>query len=185
MRVGYARASARDQKLEVQLGRLADCDPIFSEKASGKNTARPELTKCLEYVRGGDVLVVTKLDRLARSVQHLIEITQLLERKKVDLVVLDQQIDTSTLTGKLLFHILAAIAEFEHGIRAERIAEGLEAAKAAGRLHTTPFKLSAAQVEQLRERHGAGESVGALARAYKLDASTIYRYLRRGDGVAS
>ena len=113
MKVGYARVSTSGQKLDLQLDRLADCDRIYREKvsaASAKN--RPELKNALDFVREEDVFVVTKLDRLARSVVDLSNIVQRLEEKKVDLVVLDQGIDTTTIYGKLQFNILAAIGEF-------------------------------------------------------------------------
>jgi DNA invertase Pin-like site-specific DNA recombinase len=103
MRVGYARVSTTEQNIEAQLERLSDCEKIFSEKKRGSLVECPELAACLEYVRQGDTLVVTRLDRLARSVTHLCAIADTLRRKNVCLVVLDQAIDTSTPTGKLLF----------------------------------------------------------------------------------
>ena len=117
MRVGYARVSTAGQKLDLQLERLADCDRVFHEKVSGKSTRnRPELQNALDFVRDGDVFVVTKLDRLARSVVDLANIVQKFEVKNVDLVVLDQGIDTTSIYGRLQFNILAAIGEFERGI---------------------------------------------------------------------
>jgi DNA invertase Pin-like site-specific DNA recombinase len=121
MRVGYARVSSVGQKLDVQLDRLSDCDRIFKEKVSAASTAkRPELKKALDFVRLGDVFVVTKLDRLARSVVDLSNIVQLLEEKDVDLIVLDQGINTTSIYGRLQFNILAAIGEFERGLIQER-----------------------------------------------------------------
>src|SRR5580698_8534621 len=119
-RVGYARVSSRDQSLDVQREKLSDCDRLYEEKHSASSSARPELARALEYVREGDSLVVTKIDRLARSVSHLCNIAAELERKGVALCVLDQAIDTSVATGRLLFHMLGAIAEFELAIRADR-----------------------------------------------------------------
>ncbi len=121
MKIGYVRVSSAGQKLDVQMDRLADCDRIFHEKAStGFTKCRPELLKALDYVRDEDVFVVTKLDRLARSVVDLAGIVQKLESKKVDLVVLDQGIDTTTMYGRLPFNILAAIGEFERELIRER-----------------------------------------------------------------
>jgi DNA invertase Pin-like site-specific DNA recombinase len=101
MRIGYARVSSSGQRLDAQLDRLADCNRIFHEKVSGKSTkGRPELQNALDFVREGDVFMVTKLDRLARSVVDLASIVQKLETKKVDLVVLDQGIDTTTMYGR-------------------------------------------------------------------------------------
>ena len=117
MRVGYARVSTAGQKSDLQLERLADCDRVFHEKVSGKSTRnRPELQNALDFVRDGDVFVVTKLGRLARSVVDLANIVQKFEVKNVDLVVLDQGIDTTSIYGRLQFNILAAIGEFERGI---------------------------------------------------------------------
>ena len=117
MKVGYARVSTSGQNLDLQLDRLADCDRIYREKASaGSAKNRPELKNALDFVREEDVFVVTKLDRLARSVVDLSNIVQRLEEKKVDLVVLDQGIDTTNIYGKLQFNILAAIGEFERGL---------------------------------------------------------------------
>jgi DNA invertase Pin-like site-specific DNA recombinase len=132
-KVGNARVSSCSQSLDTQMEKLADCERIFSEKMSGRYAgARTELQKCLSWVRGGDVLVMTKLDRLARSTRDLLNVANLLEGKKVSLVVLDQQIDTSTATGKLLFTMLGAIAEFENEIRKDRQAVGLALAREIG-----------------------------------------------------
>ena len=129
MRVGYARVSSLGQKLDVQLDKLSDCDRIFHEKVSaGSTNLRLELQKALDFVRDDDVFVVTKLDRLARSVIDLSIIVQRLEEKKVDLVVLDQGIDTTTIYGRLQFNILASIGEFERGLIRERSREGREKA---------------------------------------------------------
>ena len=125
MKVGYARVSSVGQRLDVQFELLADCDRVFHEKASGATTKhRPELQNALDFVRDDDAFVVTKLDRLARSVVDLSVIVQKLESKKVDLVVLDQGIDTTTLYGRLQFNILAAIGEFERELIRERSLEG-------------------------------------------------------------
>ena len=106
--VGYARVSSVGQSLEVQLEKLKQCDKIYQEKHSGSSGKRPRLDACLEYVREGDTLVVTRLDRLARSTLHLCQIAEELQRKRVQLQVLDQQIDTNDATGRLLFHMLGA-----------------------------------------------------------------------------
>jgi DNA invertase Pin-like site-specific DNA recombinase len=103
--VGYARVSSVGQSLEVQLDKLRLCDKIFQEKKSGASDARPTLHTCLEYVREGDTLVVTRLDRLARSTLHLCQVVADLAHKQVHLQVLDQHIDTSDATGRLVFHI--------------------------------------------------------------------------------
>ena len=132
--VGYARVSSIGQSLDVQLDKLkADgCDEIFKEKRSGVTADRPELKECRKYVRKGDLLVITKLDRLARSTFHLTQIAEELREKGAELIVLDQNIDTSTSVGKLLFNVLASIAEFETEIRKERQFDGIQKAKEKG-----------------------------------------------------
>jgi DNA invertase Pin-like site-specific DNA recombinase len=130
--VGYARVSSVGQRLDVQLDKLKHCDKIFQEKKSGASSRRPRLQACLEYVREGDTLVVTRLDGLARSTLHLCQIAQELARKQVNLQVLDQHIDTGNATGHLLFNMLGAIAQFETEIRAERQMDGIQKAKARG-----------------------------------------------------
>src|SRR2546430_13101480 len=114
MKIGYGRVSTRDQNPDAQRDALAaaGCDKVFIDKASGKLARRPELDRALLVTRAGDQLVVTKLDRLGRSLEHLIGLSRNLQGSGVDLVVLDQGIDTSTAVGRLLFHILGAIAEF-------------------------------------------------------------------------
>src|SRR5881227_2758451 len=113
MQVGYARVSTQDQDLTIQRERLAFCEKLFADKASGTDAHRPQLQACLDYVREGDTLVITRLDRLARSTLHLCEIAAELARKQVHLQVLDQQINTRDATGRLVFHMLGAIAQFE------------------------------------------------------------------------
>jgi DNA invertase Pin-like site-specific DNA recombinase len=117
--------SSVGQTLEVQLDKLKHCDKVFQEKRSGASGKRPRLRACLEYVREGDALVVTWLGRLARSTLHLCQIAAQLERKQVGLQVLNQNIDTSDATGRLLFNMLGAIAQFETEIRAERQMDGI------------------------------------------------------------
>jgi DNA invertase Pin-like site-specific DNA recombinase len=127
MRIGYGRVSTRDQHPEAQHDALAaaGCEQIFIDKASGKLARRPELDKALLSAnRSGDQLVITKLDRLGRSLEHLIELSKLLQTRGVDLVVLDQGIDTSTAVGRMFFQILGAIAEFEHALMSERTLDG-------------------------------------------------------------
>lgn len=134
--VGYARVSSVGQSLEIQVDKLKSygCTKIYAEKKSGMNQSRLELIKCLDYVRDkDDTLVVTKLDRIARSSLHLGKIVEQLQTKEVNFVVLDQNIDTTTIYGRLTFQILASVAEFENGIRKERQKEGIEKAKRDGK----------------------------------------------------
>ena len=130
--IGYARVSSVGQSLDVQLDKLQHCNKIYQEKKSGAAGKRLRLEACLEYVREGDTLVVIRLDRLARSTLHLCQIAEELKRKQVNLQVLDQNIDTSDATGRLLFNMLGAIAQFETEIRAERQMDGIVKAQARG-----------------------------------------------------
>ena len=130
--VGYARVSSTGQDLGVQLDKLQGCDKVFKEKRSGVDAGRPELKRCLEYLREGDTLLVTKMDRLARSTSDLYRVVPLLVEKGVSFKVIDDpSIDTSSRTGKLVMGILALIAEFENDIRRERQMDGIARAKDA------------------------------------------------------
>src|SRR5215470_20300504 len=131
-RGGYARVSSIGQSLDVQREKLQHCDKRFQETYSGAVGTRPQLRACLDYVREGDTVVITRLDRLARSTLHLCQIAEQLAHKGVHLQVLEQQVDTHTPTGRMLFGMLAVIAQFETELRAERQREGIEKAKRAG-----------------------------------------------------
>lgn len=177
MRVGYARVSTSGQKLDLQLERLADCDRTFHEKVSGKSAKnRPELQNALNFVREGDVFVVTKLDRLARSVVDLANIVQKLEVKKVDLMVLDQGIDTTSIYGRLQFNILAAIGEFEREIIRERSCEGRLRALARGIKFGARPKLTKNELVQLvNDYETPGCSKAEIAEHYGISRSSVYR----------
>ena len=177
MRIGYARVSSSGQRLDVQLDRLSDCDRVFHEKVSGKSTkGRPELQSALDFVREGDVFVVTKLDRLARSVVDLAGIVQKLETKKVDLVVLDQGIDTTTMYGRLQFNILAAIGEFEREMIKERSTEGRIKAIERGVKFGAKPKLKNLEIQALiRDFEAPGCSKTVIAEHYGISRSSVYR----------
>lgn len=175
--IGYARVSSVGQSLEVQLDKLQHCDKIFEEKQSAASGKRLRLATCLEYVREGDTLVVTRLDRLARSTLHLCQIADFLARKGVQLQVIDQNIDTSDATGRLLFNMLGAIAQFETEIRAERQMDGIHKAKASGIQFGARPKLTPEQIADLRHRRLQGDLVRVLMRDYNISKATVYRYL--------
>jgi DNA invertase Pin-like site-specific DNA recombinase len=188
MRIGYARVSTRDQHPEAQRDALltAGCDPehVHIDKASGKLARRPELDKALLVLREGDQLVVTKLDRLGRSLTHLIDLSADLQRRGVDLVVLDQGIDTSTAVGRMFFQILGAIAEFEHALMSERTMDGLAAARARGRTGGQKPKLGPRQVtlarlmyDELGEDGKRRYTVADIAAEFGVTRPTIYRAL--------
>src|SRR6266478_9342161 len=154
--VGYARVSSVGQSLAVQLEKLTRCHKLFQEKKSRAADKRPQLEACLDYVREGDTLVVTRLDRLARSTLHLCQIAAELERKGVHLQVLDQHIDTGDATGRLLFNMLGAIAQFETELRAERQMDGIRKAKERGVPFGRKKKLTAEQIRALQRRRAQG-----------------------------
>jgi DNA invertase Pin-like site-specific DNA recombinase len=184
-RVGYARVSSVGQSLAVQLDKLQHCDKLFEETISGALEKRPRLAACLEYVREGDTLVVTRLDRLARSTLHLCQIAAELHRKQVHLQVLDQQINTGDATGRLLFHMLGAIAQFETELRAERQMDGIQKARARGIHLGRKKRLTNQQRAELQQQRGQGVLIKALMREYHLSKASVYRYLRNLDAVPS
>jgi DNA invertase Pin-like site-specific DNA recombinase len=177
--VGYARVSSVGQSLDVQLDKLKHCDKIFKEKKSGASDQRRRLKACLEYVRDSDTLVVTRLDRLARSTLHLCRIAEELQRKQVNLHVLDQNIDTSDATGRLLFNMLGAIGQFETEIRAERQMDGIKKAKERGIRFGRTKKLNQQQINELQKRRKNGALIKDLMTDYSLSKASVYRYLRQ------
>jgi len=191
MRIGYGRVSTRDQHPEAQHDALvaASCGEVFIAKASGKPARRPELDRALLSAnRAGDQLVITKLDRLGRSLEHLIDLSRDLQSRGVDLVVLDQGIDTSTAVGRMFFQILGSIAEFEHALMSERTIDGLAAARARGRTGGQKPKLGARQVtlarqmyEELGEDGKRRYTVAQIAAEFGVTRPTIYRHLSRAD----
>lgn len=175
--VGYARVSSLGQSLNVQLDRLKDCDKIFQEKKSGLDTARHELKNALDYVREGDIFVVTRLDRLACSTAHLCKIAETLRQKSVALKVLDQNIDTKDATGRLIFNMLGAIGQFETEIRAERQMDGILKAKEQGIKFGKKKSLANDQLSELKQKREQGIKVKSLMQEFNLSKATIYRYL--------
>ena len=183
MLVGYARVSTRDQSPELQLKALMDasCDRVFTEAASGAQRDRPELTAALDYLRPGDTLVVWKLDRLARSVHQLVETAAVLQAREIGLKVLTQQIDTTTPGGRLVFHMFAAIAEFERELTLERTYAGLAVARAAGRRGGRKPALGPAEVKRARAMlTNPTITVEEVAKQLGVPISTLYRHLPGG-----
>ncbi len=176
-KVGYARVSSVGQNLEVQLDKLYGCDKIFQEKISGASNARPQLKACLDYLREGDILIITRLDRLARSTLHLCQIAEVLAEKDVALQVLDQNINTTDATGRLLFNMLGAIGQFETEIRAERQMEGIAKAKERGVHFGRKKQLSDRDIADLKTARSEGVLIKDLMQKYRLSKASIYRYL--------
>ncbi|MDQ0421954.1 DNA invertase Pin-like site-specific DNA recombinase [Peteryoungia aggregata LMG 23059] len=151
--IGYARVSTRDQNPNMQIDALKNqgCDPIFVESASGRNLERPKLEAALQALNPGDTLVVWRLSRLARSVRHIIAVSDFLQAHQIGLKILDQAIDTTTPAGRLFFHIIAAFDEFQREIIAENTIAGLKAAQQRGKTLGRPRKLDEAQTREAFE----------------------------------
>jgi DNA invertase Pin-like site-specific DNA recombinase len=180
-KIGYARVSSFGQSLDVQLSKLEDCDRVFQEKKSARTDQREQLSLCLDYVRDGDTLVITKLDRLARSTRDLLNIAKRLEDKKVELSVLDQQIDTSTASGKLLLNMLAVIAEFENDLRKDRQMQGINLAKSKGIKFGRKKALNAEEIQTLKSSRTKGATISDLMLKFDISKATAYRYLENSS----
>ena len=182
MNIGYARVSTHDQNLDLQLDALhqAQCERIFQDKSSGAKAARIGLDDALGFMRAGDVLIVWRLDRLARSLKHLIELVEALERQGCGLRSLQESIDTTSSSGKLVFHLFGALAEFERNLIKERTRAGLEAARARGRKGGRHKALSADQ-EQLAIRlyQEKEHSVPQICKLVGVSKPTLYKYLHK------
>ena len=183
MYVGYARVSTQDQTLNLQKDALEKigCTKIFTDTASGAKAERKGLEEALNYVREGDILVVWRLDRLGRSLKHLIETITELNDRKIGFKSITENIDTTTSGGKLIFHIFGALAEFERDIIRERTQAGLNAARARGRKGGRPKKLTAKTVEQAKTLYnGRKHSIDEICRTLHVSRATLYRYLKSG-----
>jgi len=179
MKIGYARVSTHDQNLDLQKDALkqAGCEKIFVDHASGAKTARPGLDQALEFARAGDVLVVWRLDRLGRSLKHLIEVVEELEKREIGFVSLQEGFDTTTSGGKLIFQIFGALAEFERNLIRERTRAGLEAARARGRLGGRRPKLTNKEIETMRKMDEAGtHTITEICQLFGISKPTFYAY---------
>lgn len=181
--VGYARVSSTGQSLDIQRDRLRDCDRVYEEKRSGTTDRRPQLQECLTFLREGDTLVVTKLDRLARSTLHLCQIVDGLQKKGVELRVLDQPVDTTTSTGRLMLNLLSVIAQFETEIRSERQMEGIAKAKERGIRFGARRKLDRKGIKELKKKRDKGVLIRDLMYEYRMSKCSVYRYLREAEAA--
>jgi len=184
MLLGYARVSTIDQNPDLQTDALiaAGCERLFTDKASGAKATRPQLTKILEEARAGDVIVIWKLDRLGRSLNHLVELVSQLNERQIGLRSLNDPIDTTTAQGKLVFNIFASLAEFERELISERTRAGLAAARARGRHGGRPKGLSEAAKGKARAAaalYREGKTpVAEICESLFISKRTLYKYLR-------
>lgn len=184
MKIGYARVSTREQNLDMQVMALENtgCEKIYEEVVSGAKADRPIFNNLLKQLRDGDTLVVWKLDRLGRSLKHLVELVHMLIQKNIGLCSLNDPIDTTTSQGRLIFNIFASLAEFERDIIKERTNAGLSAARARGRLGGRPRgipKGSEATAIAAETLYREGKlSVMQVAKKLNISKNTLYKYLR-------
>jgi DNA invertase Pin-like site-specific DNA recombinase len=181
MRIGYARVSTQEQNLDLQRDALkkAGCEKIIVDKASGKSETRAGLEKLREMVRKDDVIVVWRLDRLGRSLRHLIDVMTELEKEGIGFRSLQEEINTTTSGRKLVFHIFAALAEFERNLIKERTRAGLQAARPRGRHGGRPKRLNPQQralaVDLFRQKN---HSIGEICSTLGITKPTLYAYVR-------
>ena len=189
MKYGYARVSSKGQDYTAQVEALkaAGCERIFSEKASGKSTdGRPEFAKLLKVLLPGDTVVVTKLDRLARSSRDLHNIVHELGGLSCGFVSLGESwCDTTTDAGRLMLTIMGGIAEFERGLIRKRTDEGIERAKKQGKKFGRPERLDAGQKRVIADRYGQGATITELAEEYQVGVTTIWRSLQPLEAAAA
>ncbi len=185
MLIGYARVSTHDQTLDLQLDALqkASCERIYQDTISGAKTERPGLQDALEHLRRGDTLVVWRLDRLGRTLKQLIELINDFNAKDIGFKSLQENIDTTTSGGKLVFHIFGALAEFERDIIRERTNAGLQAARARGRLGGRPKALNPKQIALTRSLYESHEhSIQDICNILGISRGTLYKYVGKGRG---
>lgn len=177
MKIGYARVSTDDQRMDLQRDALtaAGCEKVFTDTASGAKAARPGLAEALAFARKGDVLVVWRLDRLGRSLPELVKVVGDLEAAGVGFESITERIETSSAAGRLVFHVFAALAEFERRLIVERTHAGLEAARARGRKGGRPA-LPSEKVAAIQAMAAGNRSVSEICKALKIGRSTLYKY---------
>jgi|GEM_PF-228879 Site-specific recombinases, DNA invertase Pin homologs len=182
MRIGYARVSTSDQNIELQLHALkaAGCDRIHTDQGvSGASRFRPGLTHSIDDLKPGDTLVIWRLDRLGRSLSHLIDVVSELGRRQIGLYSITEAIDTGSAGGILIFHIMGALAEFERALISERTRAGMSAARMRGSAIGRPRKLSSSEIERLADAIEKGGTIKAAARDLGVSRATLYRALWR------
>jgi DNA invertase Pin-like site-specific DNA recombinase len=181
MLIGYARVSTDEQNLDLQRDALqkAGCEQIYTDRVSGTKAERPGLTEALSHLRTGDTLIVWRLDRLGRSLRHLIDTITDLQERGVGFKSLTENIDTTTSGGRLVFNIFASLAEFEREIIRERTKAGLSAARARGKSGGRPKALSKSKVEMARQLHAdTTSSIDEICKTLGISRTTFYRYVK-------
>src|SRR5919202_1414323 len=184
MNIGYARVSTDEQNLDLQLSAFerADCKQIFTDKVTGTKAERKGLNDALSHLREGDALVVWRLDRLGRSLRHLIDTVTTLQERGIEFKSLTESIDTTTSGGKLVFHIFGALAEFEREIIRERTRAGMEAARSRGRKGGPKHKLTPKQVEIVRQLYqDKSHSLQEICDSFGISRTTLWRYVKDGQ----
>lgn len=180
MKIGYARVSTLDQNPEMQLDALeaAGCVKVYQDELSGAKKDRPGLVDALTFARKGDCIVVWRLDRLGRSLKHLIDVVSQMDNQGIGFISLQEGFDTTTSGGKLVFHIFGALAEFERNLIRERTKAGLDAARARGRVGGRKPKLDAAQVATLKSMYESkAHTIKEICAVFNITKPTFYRYL--------
>ncbi|TYS87722.1 recombinase family protein [Rossellomorea aquimaris] len=182
-KLGYARVSTKDQKLELKIDSLIEAGveerDIFKEKITGSKKERPALEQLMEYVEPGDTIVVWKLDRMGRSIRHLIELMEHFKEQNIAFVSLQENIDTSSTTGKLIFNIFASFSEFERDMIIQRTKAGLEAARARGNKGGRPKKDEAAIKRALKLYHSKEYSIKEIAEMTGVSKATLFGISRK------
>lgn len=179
MKIGYARVSTKDQNLELQMNALNNegCDKIYTDKMSGTVKNRPGLDLCFDQLRKGDVFVVWKLDRLGRSVRHLVSFMNSLEEKEIDFKSIKDNIDTSTPSGRFYFHLMASLAQMERDLISERTKAGLDAARNKGRVGGRKRSMTDSKIKAAKNLLDSGSSYSDVAENLGVALPTLYRWI--------
>lgn len=175
--IGYARVSTKAQHLSTQIAQLerAGCDVIYSDTYTGTRDSRPEWDACRKALRAGDTLVCTRLDRMGRSLRHLLEVSSWLDEKEVCLLVLDQAINTATSTGRLMFNVLGVVAEFEAALVSERTTKAMAAKRVRGKSGGRPKRMTSQKLERANELRDMGMKTADIAKLLDVGEATLYR----------
>lgn len=184
-RIGYCRISTEDQTSDLQVDALeeAGCSRVFADVMSGSRDDRPQLAACLDYLREGDVLVVWKLDRLGRSLKHLLQIIEELAGRRIGFVSLTENFDTTSAGGKLIFSIFGAVAEYERSLIRDRTISGLAAARRRGNVGGRPSLVDSGKLAVARQQLSAGATTQEAATSIGVSRATLYRALARDEAA--